>query len=151
MFKSNITGSWWRVGNFLKLVHASLCFCLSSCQYKLWSVEVDLAWRPLKLAQTFGQSHVSLSEQVHHSMDSCSSDDAQIFGKHTDNHYDGKIEQGENPKDIWICPVLAVTQCAERVWHQAFCHVFSHPGFSQTSRWIVSLPITTHSCSLSAY
>ena len=76
---------------------------------------MDLAWRPLKLAQTFGQSHVSLSEQVHHSMDSCSSDDAQIFCKHTDNHYDGKIERGENPKHIWVSPVLAVTQCAESV------------------------------------
>lgn len=48
---------------------------------------MDLAWRPPELAQTFGQSHACLFEQVHHSMDSCSSDDAQKLWKHRGKHY----------------------------------------------------------------
>lgn len=82
---------------------------------------------------------ISLSEQVHHSMDSCLSDDTQIFCEHRDNHYGGKMEHVERPKDIWVCPVLKITQCSKTTWHQDFTGVFSFPGFSQTLWQIASL------------
>lgn len=67
---------------------------------------MDLAWHSLNLAQTFGQSHVSLSEQVHHSMGPCSlmmhryavSTEVITIG--------GKMGQGGKPKGIWVCLVL---------------------------------------------
>lgn len=64
IFRSNVVSSLWGFGTFLKLAHASLCFCLSSCQDKLWSVEVDLAWCSLMLAGTFGESHASFWTSV---------------------------------------------------------------------------------------
>lgn len=41
----------------------------------------------------------------------------------------GTRKQGEGPKDIWVCPVLNVTQCARTVWHRYLTGVPSHLGF----------------------
>lgn len=41
----------------------------------------------------------------------------------------GKTKQGGRPKDIWVLPVLNVTQCARTMWHQALTGVPSHLGF----------------------
>lgn len=66
----------------------------------------------------------------------------------------GKMEQGERPKDSWVCPVLNVTQCARTVWHQDFIGVSSHLGFPRHPNWIILLPrqptCSTNSCLLSS-
>lgn len=67
---------------------------------------MDLAWHPLNLAQTFGQSHVSLSEQVHQSMGPCSLMMHRYPVRTEVITIGGKMKQGGKPKGIWVCPVL---------------------------------------------
>lgn len=56
----------------------------------------------------------------------------------------GKMEQGERPRDSWVCPILNVTQCARTMWHQDLIGVSCHLGFPRHSDWITLLPDTAH-------
>lgn len=56
----------------------------------------------------------------------------------------GKMEQRERPKDVWVCLVLSVTQCARTVWHWDLTGVSSHWGFPKHFDQIALLSVTAN-------
>lgn len=69
----------------------------------------------------------------------------------------GKMKQGQSTEDMWVGPVLNVTQCARTVWYEDLIGVSCHLGFPRHSNGTPSLrrrptnsfsPLSSPFCSL---
>lgn len=95
--------------------HSAFVCPAASINYDLlkWISLGALACWPKRL-----DGHMYLFEQVHHSMDSCSADDARRFCKHTGSHCRWENETRRETKGHSSLS-SSVTRCARTAWRES--------------------------------